>query len=113
MVPSDAAAPENDSSKAREEKPSRRLEIPADVIFEVLDGEAVILNLKTGVYFSLNAVGTRIWKLIEEHGEIAKISETMLKEYEVQPEALDLDLQQVLSQLVEKGLVLQHEASTP
>ncbi len=113
MVPSDAAAPENDSSKAREEKLSRRLEIPADVIFEVLDGEAVILNLKTGVYFSLNAVGTRIWQLIEEHGDPAKIRETMLQEYEVQPEALDLDLQQVLSQLVEKGLVLQHEASTP
>ena len=28
-----------------------------------VNGEAVALNLKSGVYFSLNAVGSRIWML--------------------------------------------------
>ncbi len=40
--------------------------IPDEVIFRELDGEAVILNLDTGIYFGLDAVGTRIWRLIEE-----------------------------------------------
>ena len=31
-----------------------------------LAGEAVILNLKSGQYFGLNEVGTRIWNLIQE-----------------------------------------------
>ena len=31
-----------------------------------LTGEAVILNLRSGQYFSLNDVGTRIWNLIQE-----------------------------------------------
>jgi len=32
--------------------------IPDEVIFRELDGEAVVLNLDTGVYFGLDAVGT-------------------------------------------------------
>lgn len=31
-----------------------------------LGGEAVILNLKTGVYHGLNQVGTQIWNLIQQ-----------------------------------------------
>jgi hypothetical protein len=39
-----------------------------DVVFHDLQGELVLLNLKTGVYFGLDSVGTRIWHLIREHG---------------------------------------------
>ena len=31
-----------------------------DVVFREIDGEGVLLNLKTGIYFGLNATGTRI-----------------------------------------------------
>jgi len=31
-----------------------------------LQGELVLLNLRTGVYFGLDAVGSRIWQLIED-----------------------------------------------
>jgi len=40
--------------------------IPDDVLFRELDGEAVLLNLKTGIYFGLNPVATRMWQLIVE-----------------------------------------------
>jgi hypothetical protein len=36
------------------------LSIPEDIVFRDLAGEAVILNLGTGMYFGLNAVGTQI-----------------------------------------------------
>ena len=80
--------------------------IPDDVVFEVLEGEAVVLNLDTGIYFTLNPVGTRIWQLIEEHGDLAKVRESMISEYEVEADALDRDIDALLSELVEKGLVV-------
>ncbi len=82
------------------------LRIPDDVVFEVLEGEAVVLNLETGIYFTLNEVGTRIWQLIEEHGDLVKVREAMISEYEVGEEALDRDIEALMRELVDKGLVL-------
>lgn len=90
-------------------RPNTMLSIPDDVVFEVLEGEAVVLNLETGIYFTLNPVGTRIWQLIEEHGDLAKVRDAMISEYEVGEEALDRDIEALMRELVEKGLVL----STP
>ena len=36
------------------------VQISEDAVFRELDGEAVILNLDTGIYFGLNRTGTRI-----------------------------------------------------
>ena len=88
-----------------------RLSIPEDVVFEVLDGEAVVLNLKTGIYFTLNQVGTRAWQLIREHGELSKVRDVMLAEYEVEAAVLDADLKELAEQLRSKGLLAQTGAN--
>lgn len=80
--------------------------IPSDVAFEVLDGEAVVLNLQTGIYFSLNEVGTRIWQLLEEHERVEPVIEAMLAEYEVEREVLEADVSRLVSELSEKGLLV-------
>jgi hypothetical protein len=48
-------------------KPSDRFQInsPA-VVSEIIDGEAVIMNLKSGHYFSIQGSGARIWDWIGE-----------------------------------------------
>ena len=56
--------------------------IPEDIVFRDLAGEEVILNLGTGMYFGLNAVGTQIWRLIREGCSSEQIVATLLKEYE-------------------------------
>jgi hypothetical protein len=76
-----------------------------NVVSRELAGETVILNLKTGVYFGLNPVGTRIWALIQEHGSLRRVFEEMQKEYEVSSETLETDLLELVDQLSAKGLV--------
>jgi len=76
-----------------------------NVVSRDLEGEAVILNLKSGTYFGLNEVGTRIWALIPEHRSLRKVFEALKKEYEVSPEALENDLLELVDQLQAKGLV--------
>jgi hypothetical protein len=76
-----------------------------NVVSRELEGEAVILNLESGVYFGLNGVGTRIWALIQEHGSLRKVLEAMQMEYEVTPQELESDLLQLIDQLQARGLV--------
>lgn len=77
-----------------------------EVVFETLDGEAVLLNLETGIYFTLNDTGTRIWELLGEHdGDLEEVRRTMLEEYEVEPEALDADLEELIAELEARRLV--------
>src|SRR5713226_7551203 len=76
-----------------------------EAVSRELDGEAVILNLTSGTYFGLNAAGTRIWALIQEHRSLRTIFEVMRNEYEVSPEVLERDLLHLVERLREKGLV--------
>ena len=80
--------------------------IPDDVVFRELDGEAVVLNLDTGVYFGLDAVGTRIWRLIEERKPLRLILDTLVEEYEAPSDRLQRDLLAFVDQLTGKGLVV-------
>ena len=81
------------------------LRVPDDVVYRDLAGEVVLLNLASGTYFSLDGVGTRIWHLIAEHGSTEKIFEALLNEYEVNEAQLREDLDNLIRQLVNKGLV--------
>jgi hypothetical protein len=76
-----------------------------NVVSRELEGETVILDLKTGTYFGLNPVGTRIWALIQQHGSLRKVFEELQTEYEVSSETLESDLLQLVDQLSAKGLV--------
>ena len=81
------------------------IRISDDVVFRDLAGEAVILNFTTGTYFGLNEVGTRMWHLVAEHGSTEKVIDTLLAEYEVEEEQLRRDLDDLVQQLIDKGLV--------
>ncbi len=79
--------------------------IKDDILFNDLQGEIVILSPKDGVYFGLDPVGTRAWQLIQHHGRLGAVKDAMLKEYEVSAERLEEDLQELVSSLLDNGLV--------
>jgi hypothetical protein len=79
--------------------------VPEDVIFRELDGEAIILNLATGIYFGLDEIGTRLWTLVTESGTLRHAVDVMVGEYEVDRSALEGDVLELARQLVDKGLV--------
>src|SRR4051812_15119232 len=56
---------------------ANRVKISDDVLFQELQGEAVLLELKTGVYFGLDKVGTRVWQLLGEQATIAGVVDAM------------------------------------
>jgi hypothetical protein len=70
-----------------------------------LAGEAAIVNLTTGVYFGLDAMGARIWNLIREQTTFAEIRERIASLYDVEPHQLERDLREFFGQLADQGLI--------
>ena len=82
-----------------------RAVVPAHVLIRRLDGESVLLNLESERYFGLDATGTRMWELVTSQPSIGIALEKLQEEYEVEPEILRTHLTQLLSGLVENGLL--------
>ena len=76
-----------------------------DQVSSDLGGEVAILDLKAGVYYGLDAVGARIWSLIQEPRTVNEIRDILLEEYEVEPERCERDLLVLLRRLADEGLV--------
>ena len=83
-----------------------------DQISSEVNGEAVTLNLKSGVYFSLNAVGSRIWQLLQEPSSVGAIRAVIEREFEVETEQCERDVIRLLDRLASKGLIEVHAANT-
>jgi hypothetical protein len=77
----------------------------SDVIVTELDGEAVLLNLETKLYFSLNATGVAIWKLLDEGLTLGQIGERLFQEYDVTPEKAQQCVLELVGQLNDENLV--------
>ena len=82
-----------------------RVAIPESVIAREVDGETVLLNLDTGIYFGLDAVGTAIWRAIQEDGRLLHAAEALEREYDVDPAAAREDLLRLIGEMLAKGLL--------
>jgi hypothetical protein len=70
-----------------------------------LSGEVVILNLQDGIYYGLNAVGARIWSMLEAPRSFDEICRSLLEEYDIDPDVCEKQLSALLSDLATHGLI--------
>jgi hypothetical protein len=89
------------------------IHIPGDIAFRDIADEAVVLNLSTGIYFGLDSVGARIWHLLAEHGSSEPVVNALLAEYDAEEGRLRRDVEALIQQLLDKGLVARDEEHTP
>jgi hypothetical protein len=68
-------------------------------------GETVILGLANGIYFGLDAVGTRVWQLLREPRRVSDIRDTIVAEYDVDAKTCEADLVRLLADLASHKLI--------
>ena len=76
-----------------------------DVQVRVLDGEAVLLNVRSGSYFGLNKVGTHIWELFGQGKTVTAVVAGVCRRFEVEPDQAEEDVRAFTDSLVERGLL--------
>lgn len=79
--------------------------VTKDQVSSDLGGEVAILHLEAGTYYGLDAVGARVWSLIQEPRTLREIHEVLVSEYEVEPARCERDLIALLHGLANEGLV--------
>lgn len=85
---------------------SRALAPSPSVLFQEIEGETVLLDLEREHYYSLDAVGSRIWQLLAEHGDVDKLVSAMLTEFDVDEATLRRDVAELLERLKAEGLIV-------
>lgn len=76
------------------------------VTHETIDGEAVIINLDSGNYYSLVEVGSFIWALIEKGASASEVRNVVLQTYQGDATDIDRCVQELLAQLQQENLIL-------
>ena len=76
-----------------------------------LSDGAVLLNLQTKRYFSLNETGTRIWEQVQEGADAESIVGTMIREYEVDEATARREVRRILDELMEAQLIVEEKGS--
>ena len=77
----------------------------ADQVSCDMAGEAIVLNMKSGVYFEMDQVAALIWNLLEKPRTVGEIRDAIMKEYEVDSNTCDQDLKSFLDHLQSAGLI--------
>jgi len=79
--------------------------VSRDQMASDIGGETVILGLTAGRYYGLDAVGARIWQLIQNPTPVADLTRTIVSEYEVDEARCESDLLRLLDSMASAGLV--------
>lgn len=78
--------------------------VSGDAVFRELDGESVVLNLETGLYYGLDEVGTRIWRAVDPKASLRIVLESVVAEFNTDRPAAEADLLELAAALLDKGL---------
>ena len=79
----------------------------SEVAWRDLDGEAVILDLKTDTYFSLDKIGTKIWNKMIKKSEVKDLVSLITSSYDVPAKEAEKDVRELISSLEKTGLILE------
>jgi hypothetical protein len=76
-----------------------------EVAADILDGEAIMINLSTGMYYSMDPAGTAVWSLLAAGRSVEEIGTALTRRFDVAREQADADVRLLLAKLVEENLV--------
>jgi hypothetical protein len=83
-----------------------------NVVSEIIDEEAIIMDLAVGTYFSSDGAGAVIWDGIVRGFEAAQIKQRVRQAFSADPAELNVDFQNFVASLLSNRLVdVAHEAA--
>lgn len=90
---------------------SQRLRPSSQAAESLVGDETVILHLKSGIYYGLDATGTRIWALLKDGLAPSQICARIAGEFDVAPAQVEEDTRRFLSDLKANDLVQASEGT--
>lgn len=85
---------------------STRLQRSPNATFQIVADEAILIHLQTGVYYSLNEVGTAFWNLLDGQRTLDDCAAQIAAEYNAPREVVLGDLTELADELKAEGLAV-------
>ena len=87
-------------------KQDRALLANPDVVSREVGGETILLDLESGTYFGLNAVGGRVWQMLESgRKSLVELCDSVETEFDAPRGEIERDVAALVDHLLEQGLV--------
>jgi hypothetical protein len=86
--------------------PNQRFKVnPAKVVHETIEGEAILIHLDNGFYYSLDGSGAEIWGLLASSRSSAEIGDALDAHYSSDPGAITAEARRLADELLEENLL--------
>lgn len=82
-----------------------RLAPSPDALAREIDGEVLLLDLRSSEYFGLPGTGAEVWALIEERKTVTEIADTLASRYPDDAEAVRRDVHELVDALAAARLI--------
>jgi hypothetical protein len=76
-----------------------------EVAAKVIDGEAILINLANGIYYSMDKVAALIWESIQKRCSLEEMVDTLVRRYDVAKEEAAADVHRLAQELLQENLV--------
>ena len=76
-----------------------------ELVSSDLNGETVLMSVQNGKYYGMDAIGSRIWALIEQPRSLLNVCEILLGEFDVDRERCERDVLKFINKLAKDNLV--------
>lgn len=83
------------------------------VVHETIDGETVLLNLRKGLYYSLNDSGSALWDYIQITGDPGAAIDLLTTDGQADHDKTISSVKQFLNELVEEELLVNGKDTNP
>jgi Coenzyme PQQ synthesis protein D (PqqD) len=84
---------------------------PDRVVHETIDNETILIDLDTGIYYSLTGSGAEIWGLLSSGVALADAAEVLRRRYPSEGDWPEHELHRLTRELVAEGLLVQSSAT--
>jgi hypothetical protein len=76
-----------------------------EIAAKVIDGEAILINLANGIYYSMDKVGALVWELLAAQHSLQETLAAVLLRYDVSREQAQADVERLAAELVQENLL--------
>jgi hypothetical protein len=76
-----------------------------NVIHETIEGEVILIDLKTGTYYSLREAGAAIWEAIDRGAGLDAIEDALERRYEGSSDEIREAVRRLVGELEREGLI--------
>ncbi len=76
-----------------------------DLLTSDMDGDLVMLSIENGKYYGMNAIGRRIWLLLDKPMAVGEVCDVLTSEFAVSRAQCEQDVLPFIVKLIEKNII--------